>query len=56
MQCKECKGKLEVVRMCGRVRMKCTKCSRQYQIHEVADQLDAETEEILSRWTAIIYD
>ncbi len=56
MQCLECKGKLEVQRMCRRVRMKCTTCGKEYQIHEVANQLDAETEEILSRWTAIIYD
>ncbi|MFZ5773960.1 MAG: dual CXXC motif small (seleno)protein [Thermodesulfobacteriota bacterium] len=56
MQCKECRGKLEVARSCRRVRMRCLKCGREYQIHEVADQLDAETEEILARWTCIIYD
>ena len=56
MQCKKCKGRLEVSRSCRRVRMRCQKCGHEYQIHEVADQLDAETEEILSRWTCIIYD
>jgi DNA-directed RNA polymerase subunit M/transcription elongation factor TFIIS len=56
MQCKECRGRLEVLRMCRRVRMKCGKCGKEYQIHEVADQLDPETEEILSRYTCIVYD
>ena len=56
MQCKKCKGRLEISRSCRRVRMRCLKCGHEYQIHEVADQLDAETEEILSRWTCIIYD
>lgn len=56
MQCKKCKGKLEVLRMCRRVRLKCTECQHQYQVHEVADQLDAETEAILERYTCIIYD
>jgi hypothetical protein len=36
--------------------MRCQTCGHEYQIHEVADQLDVETEEILSRWTCIIYD
>ena len=56
MQCKKCDGKLEVLRMCRRVRLKCANCQHQYQIHEVADQLDAETEAILERYTCIIYD
>lgn len=56
MQCKKCKGRLEIARSCGRVRMRCGKCGHEYQIHEVADQLDAETEELLSRWNCIIYD
>lgn len=43
-------------RACRRVRMKCTACGHEYQIHEVADQLDEETEAILERWTCIIYD
>lgn len=56
MQCKECRGRLEVLRTCRRVRMKCGKCGREYQIHEVADQMDPETEEVLSRYTCIVYD
>lgn len=56
MQCKKCQGKLEVQRRCRQVRMRCTTCGQEYQIHEVADQLDRETEEILERYTAIIYD
>ena len=56
MQCKKCDGKLEVLRMCRRVRLVCTKCRREYQIHEVADRLDAETEAKLELYTSIIYD
>ncbi|MCF6290974.1 MAG: hypothetical protein L3J03_08275 [Desulfobacterales bacterium] len=56
MQCKKCRGVLEVQRMCSRVRMRCRNCGQEYQIHEVADQLDSETEAILERWTAIVYD
>ena len=56
MQCKICQGVLDVVRMCSRVRMRCRNCGKEYQIHEVADQLDSETEAVLERWTAIVYD
>ena len=42
--------------MCRRVRMRCTVCKQEYQIHEVASELDKETEEILERYTSIIYD
>jgi hypothetical protein len=42
--------------MCKRVRLRCTGCGREYQIHEVAHELDRETEEILEKYTAIIYD
>jgi hypothetical protein len=56
MQCKRCKGKLEIVRMCRRIRMRCLRCGHEFQIHEVADQLDAETEALLERYPCIIYD
>lgn len=56
MQCKKCDGQLEVHRQCRRVRLKCRKCRREYQIHEVAADLDKETEELLERYTCIIYD
>lgn len=56
MKCKKCKEKLEVKRMCRRVRMRCSGCGHEYQIHEVASELDQATEEILERYTAIIYD
>jgi len=56
MKCKQCEGRLEVVRMCSKVRMCCTRCRHEYQIHEVADRLDAETEALLERYTSIIYD
>lgn len=56
MKCPHCSEKLEVHRMCRRVRMRCTGCKKEYQIHEVAELLDEETEELLSRYTSIIYD
>lgn len=56
MQCKKCPGTLEVVRSCRRIRLRCRKCAHEFQIHEVADRLDEETEEILSRYTVLIYD
>ena len=42
--------------MCRKVRMQCKKCGEEYQIHEVSDQLDKETEEILASYTSIMYD
>lgn len=56
MKCRECSEKLEVLRMCSRVKMRCTGCKREYHIHEVASDLDIETEKILEKYTAIIYD
>ena len=57
MKCKNCTtGTLEVARSCWRIRMRCRNCGKEFQIHEVADILDAETEELLSRYTSIIYD
>lgn len=56
MNCKKCSGRLEVLRACWKIRLKCQGCDTESQIHEVADQLDAETEAILARYPAIIYD
>jgi hypothetical protein len=42
--------------MCSKVRMQCNKCGEEYHIHEVSDQLDKETEEMLASYTSIIYD
>jgi len=56
MKCPDCAGELEVLRQCRRVRMKCRQCGREYQIHEVAAELDEAAEEALARYTAIIYD
>ena len=56
MQCNRCGHKLEVVRRCRQVRLKCSGCQHEYQIHEVASDLDRETEELLERYTCIIYD
>ena len=56
MKCPKCQKKLEVLRQCGRIRMRCTGCDHKYQIHEVASELDKETEAILERYTVLIYD
>jgi len=56
MQCPECRKKLEVVRRCRQVRLRCTGCGREFSIHELAAGLDEETEAILERYTCIIYD
>ena len=42
--------------MCRRVRMRCKQCGHQYHIHEVIDQLDEATLEVLANQTAIVYD
>ena len=56
MECKKCQGRLEVLRACWKVRLKCQQCSTEFHIHEVADQLDGETEALLERYPSIIYD
>lgn len=56
MRCKHCQGDLEVLRTCRRVCMRCTMCTREFPLHEVADQLDRKTELILERYNAVIYD
>ena len=56
MECRRCKGQLEILRMCRKIRMQCKKCGHVFQIHEVAGQLDPETKKTLERYTAIIYD
>lgn len=42
--------------MCRRIRMRCTGCKSEFQIHEIAEDLDYETEKILEQYTSIIYD
>lgn len=42
--------------MCRRVRMRCSECGKEYQIHEIASELDEETEELLGKYTSIVYD
>jgi hypothetical protein len=36
--------------------MHCKGCGKEYLIHEVADRLDKETEEMLATYPTIIYD
>lgn len=54
--CEKCGAKLEVVRRCRQVRLKCTGCQREYRIHEVASRLDSATEALLGQYTTLIYD
>lgn len=56
MKCKECDAPLKVQRRCRQVRLACSDCHKEYQIHEVAAELDPETEAELERFTCIIYD
>jgi len=56
MQCRQCGQKLEAVRRCRQVRLRCEGCGKEYRIQEVAADLDAEMEKQLERHTCIIYD
>lgn len=57
MKCIVCQeGLLEVRRSCRRIRMYCNTCDREFFIHQIADQLDQATEEILQKYNVIIYD
>jgi len=56
VECEHCGKKLEVVRRCRQIRLKCGGCGREFSVHEVADRLDEETERQLERYTCIIYD
>lgn len=57
MQCKRCgHDKIEVVRRCRQVRLRCQSCGKEHKIHELAAELDEETEKLLERHNSIIYD
>ena len=56
MKCRKCNGELVVKRSCRRVRLQCQSCRHEYQIHEVASDLDEKTSAILEQYTTIIYD
>jgi len=56
VKCKECGHPLKVLRRCRQIRLQCGGCRKEYQIHEVAADLDQETEAELERFTCIIYD
>lgn len=56
MKCRHCSELLVVQRRCRQIRLHCTGCRREYQIHEVAADLDPQTEAELERYTCIIYD
>lgn len=56
MHCKQCGQPLQVLRRCRQIRLQCSGCRKEYQIHEVAAELDPETEAELARFPTIIYD
>ena len=56
MKCPKCEGKLEVLRRCRKIHLQCSTCRQEYQVHEVAGELDRKTEELLAHYPAIIYD
>jgi hypothetical protein len=56
MKCKQCGHPLKVLRKCRQIRLQCDGCHKEYQIHEIAADLDQETEAELERFTCIIYD
>ena len=56
MKCRECDKQLVVQRRCRQVRLQCTGCRKEFRIHEIAADLDRETEAELERFTCIIYD
>ncbi len=56
IKCKECSAELEIQRLCRQIRLRCSGCNRLYRIHEIAADLDPETEKLLEKYTVIIYD
>jgi DNA-directed RNA polymerase subunit M/transcription elongation factor TFIIS len=56
MKCKKCHGILEVHRVCRGISMRCRQCNSRFQISEVVDQLDEETELLLEKYNVIVYD
>ena len=57
MQCRQCgHHKLKIVRRCKQVRLRCEHCGREHRIHELAAELDRETEKLLEQHNCIIYD
>ena len=56
MQCRECDGALEILRVCRSIKIRCSSCERVYSIGEVIDLLDEPTLEKLAAYNVIIYD
>lgn len=56
MQCEQCGGKLEILRVCRSVKMKCNDCKRIYPIGDVIEMLDEQTLDKLAAYSVIIYD
>jgi hypothetical protein len=56
MTCKHCGGKLEILRVCRSVKMKCTECRRTFSIGQVIHLLDEQTLLKLEAYNVVIYD
>ena len=56
MKCKHCEGRLELLRVCRSVKMKCRACNRTFAIGEVIHLLDEQTLVQLESYNVIIYD
>lgn len=56
MKCVHCGGRLEILRVCRSIKMRCSRCDRTYAIGEVIHLLDEQTLDILERYNVIIYD
>lgn len=56
MTCRQCGGRLEILRVCRSVKMKCEKCNRTFPIGDVIDLLDERTLDKLASYNVIIYD
>jgi len=56
MQCRQCDGALEILRVCRSIKIRCSSCGQVYSIGEVIDLLDEPTLEKLAAYNVIIYD
>jgi len=56
MKCERCGGKLEIMRVCRSVKMKCGECRQTFAIGDVINLLDEQTLEKLAAYNVIVYD
>lgn len=56
MKCAHCGGRLEILRVCRSVKMKCSGCYRTFPIGDVIHLLDEQTLLKLEMYNVIVYD